>query len=173
MSKLRNIHVVTIAAMLTAAGVILGFFKIPITNLIEIRFQSIPVALSGMLLGPYVGGVVGILTDVLSYLVKPTGAFFPGFTISSMATGVIFGLFLYRRPFSIRRVALAEVVVTAAVNILLNSLWLAILYHTPYLVSLTTRLPKELIMLPINVVLIAAVAKGVPAAALRFLPQET
>ena len=169
MREIRNVRVITLAAMLTAVAVILGFFKIPITSLIEIRFQSIPVKLAGMLMGPFVGGTVGILTDVLSYLVRPTGAFFPGFTITSLVTGVIFALFLYKKPFSMFRVAMAELTTGLLCSMLLNTLWLSILYKTPYLTTFMARLPKELVMLPINILIICLVSKAVHGLAEHFL----
>ena len=46
MKKLMNTKTLTVAAMLTAVGIVLGFFKLPINQLIEIRFGSIPIALA-------------------------------------------------------------------------------------------------------------------------------
>ena len=37
MNKLRDTKTLTLAAMLTAIGIILGFFKLPINQFIEIR----------------------------------------------------------------------------------------------------------------------------------------
>ena len=98
----RSLLSLTYSAMLIAIGVILGFLKLPLNPFVEIRFQSIPVAVSGSLLGPFYGGVVGALTDILSYIVHPTGEFFPGFTISSALTGIIFALFMYSGSFNER-----------------------------------------------------------------------
>ena len=64
MSKLKNVRVLTGAAMLLAIAVILSFFKISLTEVMEIRFSNIPVAVAGMLFGPGVGGVVGALSDL-------------------------------------------------------------------------------------------------------------
>ena len=97
MSNLRNTKVLTAAALLTAIGIIAGFFKIPITNLIEIRFASIPIAAAGALFGPGIAAIVGILTDIGGFLVKPTGPYFPGFTISGAVSGLIYGIMLHRK----------------------------------------------------------------------------
>ena len=75
MQKLKNVRVLTVSAFLVAIATVLGFFKVPITELIEIRFQYLPIAVGGAMFGPAVGGVIGMLADVLGYLVKPTGAF--------------------------------------------------------------------------------------------------
>lgn len=164
MSKLRNTKTITTAGMLIAIGIVLGFFKFPVNNLIEIRFGSLPIAAAGTLLGPVSAAVVGALTDIGGYLVKPTGAFFPGFTISGILTGIIFGIFLKtndRSRLSIVRIFLAQLAVTVFINILLNSCWLSILYGNGYIAVLIARIPKELIMLPINTLLITAIAKPV------------
>lgn len=163
-----NPKVITFSAMLIAIGTVLGFFKIPINSLVEIRLQSIPIEIGGAVFGPFIGGIIGMLTDVLSYIVRPTGAFFPGFTISSIITGVIFGLVLYGKDLKLWRVFLAGAVNLVIVSCLLNSLWLSILYSTPFSVSFITRLPKNLVMFPINTIIFYAVIKSVKAAMNRF-----
>lgn len=163
-----NPRIITISAMLVAIGTVLGFFKIPITSLVEIRFQSIPIEIGGAFFGPFIGGIIGMLTDVLSYIVRPTGAFFPGFTISSIITGVIFGLVLYGKECKLWRVFLAGAINLVIVSCLLNSLWLSILYSTPFSVSFITRLPKNLVVFPINTLIFYAVIKSVKTAMNRF-----
>ena len=175
MSKLKDLRVLTTAAMLAAIAVVLGFFKIPISNLIELRFQSFPIAISGALFGPAVGAIVGIITDVGGYIVKPTGAFFPGFTISSAITGIIFGLLLKVRSEKLAllgRIALAMTVNMVVTGLLLNTLWLSMLYGNPFNVVFIARLPKELIMLPINIMILYAVLVPVRSAASRFLSES-
>ena len=150
MTKLRNTKTLALAAMLTAIGIILSFFKIPVNQLITIGFGSLPLSVSGMLLGPAVSGIVGALMDVGGYLVKPTGPFFPGFTISGIVSGIIYGLFFYKKKITLKRVIVAQVILTIVVNILMNSYWLNILYlKDGYIPVIISRLPKEFIMLPI------------------------
>ena len=117
MTKLRNTKTLALAAMLTAIGIILSFFKIPVNQLITIGFGSLPLSVSGMLLGPAVSGVVGALMDIGGYLVKPTGPFFPGFTISGIVSGIIYGLMFYKKKITFTRVLGAQVILTIVVNI--------------------------------------------------------
>ena len=69
-----SVKAMTIAAMLTAVSVIIGIFCKNFLNfgngLFRITFENLPVILSGMLFGPAVGGLVGIATDLLSYLLS-------------------------------------------------------------------------------------------------------
>lgn len=167
MKKLKDVRTITTCALLLALATILGFFKIPITQIIEIRFGALPVAVAGAFFGPVLGGIVGGLADILAYIVKPTGPFFPGFTISSAIGGVIFGLILYskgRKP-TILRIFLAQVIYTIVVGLIINTFNLYFLYGdfaagvNGYFVYMGTRLLKELIMLPINTVLVIGVVK--------------
>ena len=167
MKKLKDVRVLTTCALLLALATILGFFKIPITQIIEIRFGSLPVAVAGAFFGPVLGGIIGALSDVLGYLVKPTGPFFPGFTISTAVGGVIFGMILYSKDHkpSLLRIFIAQLVYTIVVGLLINTLNLYFLYGnvsagiSGYFAYMSTRLLKEIIMLPINTLLLAAVIK--------------
>ena len=160
-APLRDIRVLTGAGLLSAVAIILGFFKIPVTQLIEIRFAMLPIALAGSLFGPVVGGIVGMIADVGGYIVKPTGPFFPGFTITSLISGVIFGIFLYRQKPGAQHILASQIVYTLVCGILLNSLWLSMLYGNGFIPVLTARLVKEMVMIPINTLMLATIMEPV------------
>ncbi|CBK74923.1 Protein of unknown function (DUF1393) [Butyrivibrio fibrisolvens 16/4] len=161
MKKLMDTKTLTVAAMLTAVGIVLGFFKIPINQLIEIRFGSLPISLAGMLFGPGVAGVVGALVDIGGYLVKPTGPFFPGFTVSGIVGGIIFGLMLHGKKITFLRVLMTQIVYTLIVGVIMNSYWLSLLYlKGGYVAAIISRLPKELIMIPVYTILFYSVLKA-------------
>lgn len=170
MKKLFNTKTLTIAAMLTAIGIILGFFKLPITQLIEIRFGSLPVAMAGMMFGPGVAGIVGALIDIGGFLVKPTGPFFPGFTISGIVSGIIFGVMLHDKKCTFLRIFATQAIHTLIVGIIMNSFWLNLLYlKNGYLAAIIARLPKELIMIPVMTVLLYTVLNSLEKVGIRKL----
>lgn len=161
MKKLRDTNTLTLAAMLTALGIVLGFLKIPINQIIEIRFGSLPIGIAGMSLGPGIAAIVGALTDIGGYLVKPTGPFFPGFTISGIVSGLIFGFILYNKKPTLARIIAAEAVHTLIVCIIMNTYWLDMMYiKKGFFVTLVARLPKELVMLPINILMLYIVLEA-------------
>lgn len=161
MKKLKDTKTLTIAAMLTAIGIVLGYFKFPINQFIEIRFAFVPLFLAGMMLGPGIAGVMGILVDLGGFFFYPTGPFYPGFTVSSMLTGVMFGLFLYKKKPTLQRTIVTMVVYTVTIGIFLNSIWLNQLYFKMgYINTIIYRLPKELIMLVVNTALIFTLIKA-------------
>ena len=160
-APLRDIRVLTSAGLLSAIPIVLGFFQIPLTQIIEIRFMVLPVAAAGWLFGPVVGGLVGIVADVGGYLIKPTGPFFPGFTITSMLSGVIFGCVLYRRRPTLLRIFTAQVIYTLVCGLLLTSIWLSMLYGNGFIPVLTARILKELVLIPVNTIMLAALMEPV------------
>lgn len=157
--ELKNLKAMATTAMLLAIAVVLGFYTLQLTDYIKIGFAYIANELTGMLFGPVVGSVMGGLADVVKYLVKPTGPFFPGFTISGFLGGLIYGLVLYKHPLSMKRIIAANTLVTVLVNLLLNTYWLTLLYGNGFLALLPTRALKQIIMLPIEVILFYTVAK--------------
>ena len=148
----------TVSAMLLAISVIFGLFKIPLSQVSEIRLQFLPVAVDGMLFGPLYGGIVGALSDILCYIVRPTGPFFPGFTISAAVQGLIYGLIL-RRSSGMGRIIAAQAADCIIVSLILNPIWLMMLYGNAFMPLFIARLPKVLIMFPVNTVLLAAVLR--------------
>lgn len=163
MSEMKNIKVLTAASMLAAVAILLGLFKIPLAPILEIRFGWLPIAAAGALFGPVIAPMVGLIGDIGGYLVRPTGTFMPGFTLSAVLSGLIWGLMLHRRPFSLPRIILAQAVVSIGVELLLNSLWLSMLYGNPFWFVLSSRALKTAVMFPVQVLLLALVLKFVPA----------
>jgi len=59
---------------------------------LRINFAQIPIMLSGIILGPVIGFCSGAAADIINFMVKPGGPFFPGFTLVSALSGFIPGL---------------------------------------------------------------------------------
>lgn len=157
--ELKDVKALAVTAMLLAIAVVLGFYTLQVTDFIKIGFAFIADEMTGMLFGPVVGGLMGGAADLVKYLVRPTGPFFPGFTISGAASGVIYGMILYKRPLTIRRVALANGLVMILVNICLNTYWLTLLYGNAFFAILPARVIKQAVMFPIYVALFYGVSR--------------
>ena len=167
MAKLTDTKVLAMSAMLLALATLMGFLKVPVNQFIELRFAYLPIASAGFLFGPGVGAVVGALSDIMGYLVKPTGPYFPGFTLSSAIAGVIYGFWLYGKPASFKRVLGALITHAVIISFLLNPLWLCLLYGRGFVAVVTARGVKTLIMLPIEAGMLYTVLKQTERAAGR------
>ena len=111
------------------------------------------------LFGPVAGAVYGGVLDLVKYVVKPTGAFFPGFTLNAMLGGVLYGTILYRKPLTFRRALWANLVVALICNIFLNTLWLSMMSGKAMMVLLPMRVLKNLIKWPVDAALFYLIAK--------------
>lgn len=159
-AELRNIRTITTCAVLGAISIILGYLGIQIGDFIKITFTSTPIQFCAWVFGPVTAPILAAVMDIVNYLIKPTGAFFPGFTLSAAVNAVIFGLMLYRRPLSFKRILIAQLISVALVDCCLNTLWLAILYGQAFNVILPMRIVKNLIMWPILSSVLYAVSKA-------------
>lgn len=147
--------------MFAAVGVVLGYFTLSIGNYLKIGFSSLPNQCVFALFGPAVGMVFGGLLDVLKYFIRPTGPYFPGFTLNAMIAGLIYGTSYYRKPLSFTRILITELIVSLVCNILLNTLWLTILYGEITRVLLIQRVIKNLIQVPITAGIFYLIGKNI------------
>ena len=106
--------------------------------------------------------------DVLKYFLKPTGPFFFGFTLNAMLSGIIYGSILYRKPVSWKRILIAKFLVKLFINCVLGTYWLSMLYGNAFLVLLPARLLKNVIMLPIDCVILYFTLNYIGQAAKQF-----
>lgn len=138
-------------AMFIAITCVLSRFAAIQFTFLKITFSFIPIALSAMLFGPVYGGIVAGVEDLIGATLFPKGAFFPGFTLSAVIVGVIYGLVLYKKPKTIARMTIANTLIAVVVNIGLNTLWLVIMYNKGFIALASTRVVKALVMIPVEV----------------------
>lgn len=151
-SKVKNI---TICGLFIALYIILSYFNIKISDLIEIRFGFVILALAGFYGGPVMGLIVGAASDVISMLLTAGkgSAFFFGFTVSYALLGFLFGVVLYKSKITIVKV-LITALIQFLISVTLNSVWLHTMYGMPWEYLMTMRLMKEAIMFPINSIIL-------------------
>lgn len=175
MSKLKK---VILAALLLATTVVLSRFLSIKTPIIVISFSYLPIMLSAILLGPFYSTLIAALSDLIGALLFPFGAYFFGYTLSSAFAGLIYGLLLYKgkKEFSnknfIIRLIVSTLLVIVVCNTLLNTLWIYITTKKALVAILPTRLLKQLIMLPIQVVSVFFVDLGLKKIYPNFFERE-
>ena len=160
LQELRKTRSLAVTAMLLAIAVILGFLAVQVTESIKISFAFLVDELVGMLFGPAVGGIFAGVLDILKLMLKPSGAYFPGFTLSAVLGGLIYGFAFYRKPVSVKRVFLANLIVKVFDNIILNSLWLHIMYGKALAALLPARIVSNAVMLPVDTALFCLILKA-------------
>ncbi len=98
MSKTR---VITLSALFSAISIVLTRYFAIIVPLggfpsLSIELGGIPIVMGGIILGPFAGGIIGAISDLIGFLVNDRGgAYHFGFTLNAILTGAIPGaLFL-------------------------------------------------------------------------------
>lgn len=158
--ELKNIRCITVIAMFGAISIAIGSLTVMVTEYLKIGFSFLPNQLVFFLFGPFVGGAYGVAMDILTFIVKPTGTFHPGFTFNALLTGIMYGLILYKKPIKLYRILAANVVHMIIVNFFLTTFWLTTLTGMDFFILLPPRMIKSLIMLPIETILFYSVMKG-------------
>ena len=157
---------IILTALLLAMLIILSRFLSIKTPLLKISFAFIPTMLCAIWLGAKWMVLLNVLGDIIGATLFPTGAFFIGYTISTAISGLIYGLLLFKKEddsytdkqFLIRLI-ISVVLVTCISNIGLNTLWISITTGKAFIVLLGTRVIKEFVMIPIQIVVILFIEK--------------
>jgi ECF transporter S component (folate family) len=172
--EFRSVRTLTTAAMFAAISVVLGYFTIVLGDYIKIGFATVANQFVYFLFGPVVGAFFGGALDILKYLIKPTGPYFPGFTISAAIGGLLYGAVLYKRPISLKRILAAELLVSIVCNMLLGTYWLTVMYGKGFFAILPMRVFKNLIMWPINSMIFYTIGKTLEASGIfRLLKSDS
>lgn len=156
-ADLKDIKTITGSSLLIALCVILDFFRLVVSSLLEISFSFLALVMVGMLYGPISGALAGGIADILQYIIRPSGEFFIGFTLNSILAGAIYGFFLYNKKITIKRISLCVLVEGVIITLLLTPIWLNILYGAK--IFALPRIIKFFLMFPIKVALISGCAK--------------
>ncbi|MER2175355.1 MAG: folate family ECF transporter S component [Carnobacterium sp.] len=146
--------------LLMALEIVLTQFISIETPIVRIGFGFLPIAIIGMLYGPWIAGMASAITDLVGTILFGGGVFFPGFVLSAFVGGMIYGLLLYKKPKSLKRIIIAILLVTVFVNLGMNTIWLTIMLDKAIFVILPTRLVQNLVLAPVNIMLLYFVVKN-------------
>ena len=139
-----------------AASIILGYFYIPITESLQLKFTYLATSTVGLVCGPVAALLYGFTVDILDFFMHPGYSFFFGYTLSAMAGAFFYAIFYYRQRITILRMVLCRLCVNYIVNVGMGALWSSMLFSKGYLYYLTTSLGKNTVMLPVEVAVTAA-----------------
>lgn len=161
-SRLKETKVLCFCGMMGALAIVLGYVAtIKMGQYIRIGFSGLPNQVVDYLFGPWIGAIFGGAMDIIKWFASGDGNFFPGFTITAMLGAVIYGFFLYNKPLKLMNVILSQFFVKIFCNILLNTVWLNMLYGQAIAAILPGRIISNAVMLPIDCFIMYAMLKVV------------
>ena len=164
-----SVRSITLMAIFIALNMILSRIcsvHIPFEGVESIRigFGTLPLVLSGILLGARLGFLAGLIGDVLGFILAPSGIFLPTFTIAAGLHGLLTGLIAGSgkiKECSRWRMYLAIAVSQILVAIILVPCLLQWHFGIPFWVTLPARLITQGILIPIYCMLIFAIVDRV------------
>lgn len=147
----------TIAAMMTAMSVVIGIFCKTALNfgggLFRITFENLPIIMSGVVFGPFVGGIVGGLSDLISYLLS--AQIYPPnliVTAGAISVGIVSGI--VSRYLVKKRGALQIAASGAAAHIVGSMIIKPVGLFQFYGWAVLFRIPLYLIIAPVEILIL-------------------
>ena len=121
--ELRSLRCITVTGILIALDIVLKMVSIKISADLKITFAYLALATVGMLYGPTVAFLAGVVTDLIGFMMSSDGGFSPLFTLIEAIGAMIYGIFLYDlKPLRLRNNLITENARNDTGKIILKSL---------------------------------------------------
>ena len=151
-----------LGAMMAAMSVVIGIVCKNFLNfgggLLRITFENLPIILAGIFLGPLTGGMVGIVSDMTSYLLS--GQIYPPnliVTLGACSVGVVSGLMA---KYVIRTRGLRQIILSGGAAHLIGSMIIKpIGLFQFYQWAVLIRIPLYLVIAPLEIFLLCVLWK--------------
>lgn len=149
-ASFKNVRMLAVCAMFIALRIAIGAVFIPVGENLRVYFTYAVTALGASIYGPLMALAEGFISDILGYFIAPSGGFFPGYTLSAMLGSVTYALFFYRQRLSVLRIFLCRLTVNLLINVLIGSVWSAMLMGKAYYYYVAKSIVKNLLLLPVE-----------------------
>lgn len=153
-AKLKSTKYIALLGILIALKIAISSNYITIGDNLRVYFTFFIVAIEASIFGPAVSLISGFVSDILGFIIFPSGNFFIGYTISAMLSNFIYAMFLYEQNITILKIALSKITVNLFVNVILGSTWSAIMFKKAYIYYLAKSIVKNTLLLPIEITIL-------------------
>lgn len=157
--SLKSIKSLTTIAILLSMVMVCKFIPIPSGfGSLGITFGFLFLATACMIYGPTPALMIGFLSDIIGFLIKPDGLFFPGYTLNAMLACFTYGMCFYKTHVTFTKVLISRTIVNIFINGILGALWVKIINDytwTQFMTNmLLTSIPKNVAyLLPQSIIL--------------------
>ena len=177
-NQVFSTHNLVMMAALAAMQIILSrFLGIQVSDTLRLSFESIPVVLAGLWLGPLAGGIVGFVADTIGTMLSGY-TWFPPLALNPIMEGVVAGLlarYFIRGDIGESRGAW-KVALTAVITGILNAFVVGLIGSTLFSImimenttafpvllgaNLLQRLPTKPVAIAVNALAVAVVNRAV------------
>lgn len=154
--KKLNVKIITISGFLIALNVVLSRI-VSIPGIIN--FGGFPIIFGGIVLGPVVGGIIGLVGDIFSHIVRPLGPYMPHFTLTAALTGIIPGIITMVLKNDLKEPKLWKILVAILIGQIITTVLMVpyfryILFDHPFVLTMSKAAVKQAVNIPVYSVLI-------------------
>ncbi len=158
----RAVRALTTAAMLAAMSIVCGkYLAFPIGNVMRFSFENLPIILCGMMFGPIMGALTGVVADLfgcllVGYTINPI------VTLGAFAIGFLSGL-VCKIPViksDLLKLILAVIVSHTVGSVLIKTFGLAAFYSFPVYVLMAWRALNYLIVGTAEIIALHFISKN-------------
>lgn len=135
-------------ALLIATDVVLTRLCINLPT-VKIGFGFFATVIAAILYGPIYAGAEAAIADITGAFLFPTGPYFPGFTVTALLSGIVYGIFLHKKVNTVR-VVLSIAIIAVLFSVLLNTYFLTFVVGKGFIALLPKRIIQAMIMIPIQ-----------------------
>jgi len=171
-SEIYNVRSLVVCAVLIAMRVALKGVYLPLGS-VDVHVGFPINAVSGAICGPLLSLISGAVSDILGFALFPkTGGFMPLFTVVEMICAFFYSVVLYRAKITLGRLLTTKALVNVFGNMLLTSFVMNISYGKGVYVYMVPRIAKNVLLLPIEVLILAVVFNAVTPllVKMKFIP---
>ncbi len=165
-ARISSVRDLCALALLIAITVLLGIYAtLRVGSAIKIPFKFISVFITAALFGPFWGGTVGALADIVAFLISPVGgAFIPQITMVEFFYGFVYGLFFYNLSSwggfkTMLKIMMCVIFQIVVLNMGLTTYLLMPIMQMEYSPLFVMRAPAAVINMALQMVIIAVLSK--------------
>ncbi len=161
--RISTSYIVHGGILMAISIVLTRFASFMLTPYIRLGFGAVPIYLSGILLGPWAGAMVGGLADIIGFWFNTFGAAFPNpfIFLASVCRGLLPPLFLKllgNKQLTFRSLLISIILTEIVAGIGLTTYGLTTIYKVPFTVLLVPRLISTSMLVAIYSILIYPIA---------------
>lgn len=147
----KRILTIAVIGVLVAVNIVLSRFLSFRIWSSTIGFAFITVAVAARVYGPFAAAMVAGLGDLIGAILFPIGPYFPGFTLTAVLTSLCTAFFVHKKV-SFGRVVACVLINEIIGSLILNTLWISVLYGKHFMEYLLTRVVQVVLMIIVEVV---------------------
>lgn len=170
-----SVRALTTSALLCAMSVVIGIFCKSALNfaggLFRITFENLPIILSGIIYGPAVGAAVGIISDLVSFLLS--GQVYPLNVIVTLGAGAVGLSAGVVSKYFVKKRGTKQIIAATALSHLIGSLLIkSIGLFSYYGIAVLLRIPTYIIIGGLEILLLCVLFKKSGFRRLIILSEE-